>query len=122
MTTTNTKLIDRNNAYVSANAAAEAATEKALALLMSDYQSGSEARILSNLNTYASAVPTSTENSFWTNFQFSDAQGHTGKNYAARISVASNAVFTQLAEQYHPVAGNRGADRRGRPDEQPCRR
>ena len=104
-TATNTKLIDRNNAYVAATTAAEAATEKSLALLTSDYQQGSEALILSNLATYQAAVPTSTESSYWTNFQFSDAQGHTGKNYVGRNSVAPNAVFTQLAEQYAGLSG-----------------
>ena len=104
-TTTNTKLIDRNTAYIASTTAAEAATEKALALLMSDYQQGAEALILSNLSVYQSAVPSSSESSFWTNFQFSDAQGHTGKTYVGRNSAATNAAFIQLAEQYAGLSG-----------------
>ncbi len=104
-TTTNTKLIDRNNAYIAATTAAEAATEKALALLMSDYQQGAEALVLSNLSTYQAAVPATSESSYWTNFQFSDAQGHTGKTYVQRNSVATNAVFMQLSEQYAGLSG-----------------
>lgn len=104
-TTTNTKLIDRNTAYIASTGAAEAATEKALALVMSDYQQGSEALVLSNLAVYQSAVPSSSESSFWTNFQFSDAQGHAGKTYVGRNSAATNAVFMQLAEQYAGLSG-----------------
>ncbi len=104
-TMTSSKLDDRNNLYTATGCAAEAATEKALTRMLVDYQIDSEALVISNMNIYQAAIPTSSENSYWTNFEFSDGQGHVGSNYVARISTNANAVYVQLQSQFAGLYG-----------------
>ena len=104
-TTTNAKLIDRNNAYIAATGAAEASTEKALAMLLSDFQYGAEPRVIANINAYRAAVPNSSESSYWANFQFQDATGNANRNFVGRTSLANNPVFVSLSEQYSGLSG-----------------
>lgn len=101
-TMTVSRLNDRNNTYIMANAAAEAATEKVLARMMLDFESGGLTSITNNLSYYrgSTMVPTSSENSWWTNFVFSDGQGHVNSTYVMQTTTNASAPFVQLETQY----------------------
>src|SRR3954469_12299648 len=83
----------RNNEYYSTVCAAEAATEKVLANISKDYAASGESSVYSRLDTYRGMLPTSTENSYWGNYSFTDANGHTNKTYVTRT----------VAWQYTPL-------------------
>ena len=93
---------ERNNRYFSALSAAEASTEMVLSSMAKDYQSSGEGVVYANLGTYADSYPTSAQNNYWGNFEFSDAQGHVGKTYVTR-SVAW--AYTNLESQYTGLSG-----------------
>ena len=77
-------LNERNNNYVVSCNAAEAAVEKVYARMAYDFQSYGPLRVSNNLSTiYQTSIPTVAENSFWSDFQFSDAQGSVGKTYVS---------------------------------------
>lgn len=99
-TMTNAKLNDRNNAWQSANAAAEAATEKVLSRMMVDFANGGETSLSNNLSTYRATLPTTSENSFWTNFLFSDGNGHNNAMYISRTTTTPNPPYVMLEQQY----------------------
>src|SRR4051794_36075919 len=73
--TTNTKLNDRSNRYGRGVAAGEAAIEKALARMNKDFFDGGGWAVSQNLNTYRATVPTSTDSTYWANWEFSNASG-----------------------------------------------
>ncbi len=100
-TMTEAKLNDRNNAWQSANAAAEAATEKVLSKMMVDFANGGEASLSNNMTTYRTGMlPTTSENSYWTNFMFSDGNGHNNATYVARTTTSPNPQYVMLEQQY----------------------
>jgi hypothetical protein len=97
------KLNDRNNAYLAGTAAAEAATEKAMACMMIDFANGGFSLISNNLTYYmTSSVPLASENSYWTNWQFSDARGNNNRIYVGQYSTNSlnNLPYVQLETEY----------------------
>ena len=100
----NATLNTRNNQYFNTLAAAEAATEKVLAKLAADYQSGGETLVIANSNSYPTIVPTAAENSYWSNFEFSNAQGTTNRTYVQRVTAGSN-TFVPLQSQYSGLSG-----------------
>jgi hypothetical protein len=100
-TMTSAKLDDRNNAWQSANAAAEAATEKVLSRMMVDFANGGETSLSNNLTTYRTGMlPTTNESTFWTNFLFSDGNGNNNATYVARTTTAANPPYVMLEQQY----------------------
>jgi len=82
----NASINDRNNQYTACLYAAEAATEKTISLMKSDFMNGNLTAITNNLGAYRAAVPLASENPYWRNFEFSDGQGHVGSNYVACTS------------------------------------
>jgi hypothetical protein len=88
---TNTRLTDRSNRYTQCVAAAETATEKVMGLVSKDFVSGGQGYVVDNLQTYRSVVPTATDSSFWSDWEFSDACGNTGQTYVD-VGAASNYV------------------------------
>src|SRR5581483_879730 len=94
------KLNDRETAYLMANTAAEAATEKVLSMMMVDFANGGETTLSNKISFYRTMIPTTTENSFWTNFQFSDAQGNANATYVYRTTQTANPPYVQLLQQY----------------------
>jgi hypothetical protein len=104
--TSGSRLNDRNNYYLMGQGAAEAAVEKALARMMVDFDTYGEAQVQSNLSFYStSLLPTTSENSYWSNFVWSDAQGHNNQIYVARQTTAANAPYVALEEQYAGLSG-----------------
>jgi hypothetical protein len=104
-TSSTAMLTDRNNLYTAAGSAADAATEKALSLMMNDFQINGETRVTANLGRYATNIPTASENPFFGNFEFSDAQGHANQTFVQRHDTNANAAFVALQEQYAGLNG-----------------
>ena len=67
----NATVVARNNEYFSTTYAAEAATEKALGAMVHDDQDYGEGTVFTQTGVYAGLIPTSSDNSYWTNYQFS---------------------------------------------------
>jgi hypothetical protein len=74
-TNTSSWVIARNNEYYATSYAAEAATEKALAGMVQDYQNAGWGLVASKLSTYSNAVPNSGDSPYWTNYSFSAGPG-----------------------------------------------
>ncbi|MDB6122472.1 MAG: hypothetical protein JWQ71_1465 [Pedosphaera sp.] len=106
-TATSAKLNDRSNLYINAGAAAEAATEKALALLRTDFDIGGEARVQNSLSKYQTNIPSGSENTNWLSYEFSDAKGHVNQTFVERTSTSSagNASYVALNQQYAGLKG-----------------
>jgi hypothetical protein len=107
-TSSNSKQNDRSIEYFTAVNAAEAATEKIVARMRADYNSGSDSRIVNNLASYRNSYPMAAENDFWSNFSFSDGQGNYGQTY---IQCISNRTYTALQSQYYGLSGWRSVYR-----------
>lgn len=101
-TSTVASLNERNQEFVASLNAAEAATERVVARMRSDYHFGGELAITNNLNSYRTAVPSATEAAYWGRFAFSDAQGGQNRNY---VQLLSSKVYTELQSQYAGLSG-----------------
>jgi hypothetical protein len=99
---TNSKLTDRSNRYSTAIAAGESAIEKILTQMNQDFLDGGESLVVNNLNTYRATYPSSTDSSYWANWEFNDASGHAGQTYVGR-GVSSN--YTVLTGPYSGLSG-----------------
>src|SRR5437879_374848 len=69
----NARLNQRANDYYSAVAAAEAATEKALGQITTDFRTDGDRYLMARLDVYRQAIPN--ESGVWTNFHFMDLSG-----------------------------------------------
>jgi len=74
-TTATAKLNYRNNEYHRAVAAAEAATEKVVASVASDYRDRGEGYVMGSLANYRTRIPTATEYAPSGEFLFQDLSG-----------------------------------------------
>ena len=90
----------RNQVYTTGLYAAEAAIEKVVARMRSDCANG--IAISNNLSIYRTLVPTTAEDPYWGNFQFSDSQGNANATYVQCISNTSYSVLSG------PFAGLQG--------------
>lgn len=99
-TMTGEKLNDRDNGWQAANAGAEAATEKVLSRMMVDFASGGELTLSNNLSLYQAMLPATNENSYWTNFAFSDGNGNNNATYVHRTTTTANPPYVMLSQQY----------------------
>src|SRR5271170_5146980 len=88
------RLTARSNQYVRSVAAAEAATEKVMSALNTDFLSGGEELVDANLTSYRSMVPTSTDSSYWASWQFQDPLGHLNQTYVVEVGVSNFTVLT----------------------------
>ncbi|HLH53689.1 MAG TPA: hypothetical protein VKY92_08740 [Verrucomicrobiae bacterium] len=98
----NERLNQRNNDYMSATTAAEAATEKVLAQITSDFRNFGDGYLQQNIATYRAMVPTSAEIPTATNFDFQDLSGNSG-----HLDVQFNSLngFSIIGSQYGPLHG-----------------
>ena len=94
-TRTSTYLNDRNNEYVANLNAAEAAVEKVAARVKFDFESTGLPQVAANLDIYRSYVPTTGENPYWANYQFTDGQGNNNKTYFNLLSNYSGSLPSQ---------------------------
>jgi hypothetical protein len=89
----NARLIARSNQYTRALAAAEAAAEKINTRMASDYLNGGEVQVVANLPSYRATVPTSSDSSYWNDWEFSDAQGNIGNTLVMQGPVSNYMVL-----------------------------
>src|SRR5439155_17578700 len=101
-TTSNAKLIDRNNQYFATVAAAEAPTEKVLTRMSSDFQNLGPANMSSKVAAYRGTVPTASDNSYWSRFSFSDGAGNANATLVEQVSPWAN---SSLVSQYTGLSG-----------------
>lgn len=107
-TTNNIRLNARNMEYFRTVAAAEAGTEAVISRLTSDYQSGGDALVQNNLESYREVIPTAAEDIHWAQYVFADDLGHLGKT---QIVFVPPSEFRELASQYHGLRGYASAYR-----------
>ena len=103
----------RNNDLNTCANAAEAAVEKVFGRMAYDFQSYGVGRVSDNCNAYvyATNIPTAGEDPYWSNFQFSDGNGHSGQtyvaldyNYSGNLPSAYSGLFTSNAPVYRIVS------------------
>src|SRR2546425_800697 len=97
----------RNNQYWRTITAAEAATEKVLTRLATDFQGANgESAVYSTLTagTYGGVVPTASDNNYWSPYVFSDGQGSNGRVYVNLVA-GSRTNWTSLNSQYSGLFG-----------------
>lgn len=99
---TNHRLMTRHVQYHTAAAAAEAATEKVLSKMISDYKIGGETVVYDNLNSYRTSIPSTNEGAYWKDFVFNDGNGNSNKIFVERIV---SEVYTNLDSQYRGLKG-----------------
>lgn len=98
----NARLTYRSNQYSCSVAAAEAATEKVVSQISRDYLNGGEAMVLANVSAYQQLIPTSTDSSYWTNWEFADGTGQIGRSF---VQVGSSSGYTVLNSTYAGLKG-----------------
>jgi len=76
----------RQSEHYACRAAAEAATEKVVAQLSSDFRSGGHLTVDANLGTYQTLVPSAVENAAWGGYDFLDSAGTPGRLEVGRLS------------------------------------
>lgn len=103
----NTTANVRNNQYFRTVAAAEAATEKVISHLTSDYFDD-DSSIFSNLDHYRAMVPTAAESALWGNYSFSDGEGNVNRTYVEHLPPDE---FRVLDSQYRGLHGYASAFR-----------
>jgi hypothetical protein len=89
-----TRLTYRSIQYTRSIAAAEAATEKVLSRVNQDFLSGGEKLVGDNLASYRLTVPGSSDSSYWNQWEFNDASGHTGQTYVQSPISSTYVIMT----------------------------
>lgn len=98
----------RNGQYNASLYAAEAATERVISRMRYDFLVGGGAdTVTNNLDIYRGYYPgklgsTEDPNGYWSNYQFSDGQGHVNATY---VNSYSNAVWGALDSQFAGLKG-----------------
>lgn len=99
---TNERLSQRNNDYQLAICAAEAATEKVLAQMTTDFRAYGDGYLQEHLGNYRTMTPSPSESGQWTNFDFEDLSGQDGR---VEVQYASLNGFSVVGGQYGPLRG-----------------
>ncbi len=99
---TNTNLNYRYCQSTRSTAAAEAATEKVLSALATDYRNLGEGYVLTNIAYYRGLYPTPSESSTWADYTFMDVQGTTNSTY---VQYAPASIYKVVSEQYNGLRG-----------------
>jgi len=99
--TSTVSLLNLRNTQLSVlNNAAEAATEKVYAKMAWDFQYYGPNQVSSNLTAYRTYVPTTSDNSFWSRIQFSDANGNVNSTYVSFLTNYTGPLPTQYPNQF----------------------
>src|SRR5437588_2907652 len=96
------RLTYRSNQYTRSVAAAEGVTEKVLGQILQDFLSGGEKLVNDNMGLYRQATLSSSESSYWADWEFNDASGHTGQNY---VQQGSSSNYVVLNSTYSGLRG-----------------
>jgi hypothetical protein len=107
-TSTVSKLNNRNNTFSLCNTVAGAAVEKVFARMAYDFQNVGLGQVTNNFTAglYQTNIPTGAENSYWTNFVFSDAQGNSNRiyvNYLTNYGGALPSQYTNISTITAPI-------------------
>ena len=90
----NTQLTYRSIQYNRSVAAAEAATEKVVSQINRDFLYGGESLVINNLSTYRqNTVPSPSDSSYWSTWEFDDGNGNIGQTYVQPGTGASYIVL-----------------------------
>ncbi|HXR07095.1 MAG TPA: hypothetical protein VN765_07180, partial [Candidatus Acidoferrum sp.] len=76
----------RNNEFYATTYAAEGATEKVLAAIVSDYENYGEPIVYSRLATYSNSIPNSSDDPYWANYTFTAGPGQSNLTVINRIN------------------------------------
>src|SRR5258706_1441463 len=98
----NARLTQRHCEYTRSIAAAEAATERVLAAITTDYKNYGQGYVLTNLDFYRRLVPTVAENPDWAGFTFMDVGGRTNRTY---VTYTPSPTFKVVSSQYAGLKG-----------------
>jgi hypothetical protein len=101
---TNMRQNERSNDYYLAVAASEAATEKVLSAVTTDYRDYGIGYVVQQLPTYRASTPSASEDQNWTNFSFSDLSGQADH---IEVQYAPLSGFLPLSGQYGPLRGTK---------------
>lgn len=99
---TNASLTQRNNQYFASVEASEAATEKVIAELTSDFLGNGAATVSGKMSVYHSRTPQASENSRWNKFSFKDKKGNSS---STEVDLISDWATTALISQYQGLTG-----------------
>src|SRR2546429_1342532 len=77
----NTKLTERSNGYMRSVSAAEAATEKVVSRISSDFLIGGDKLVSDSVPNYRLVTPTTSDSTYWANWEFNDASGNIGQTF-----------------------------------------
>ena len=95
-----TRLTHRSVQYTKAVAAAEAGTEKVITRMTQDFLTGGDKLVADNAASYRLVVPTATDSSYWSDWEFNDAAGQIGQTFIQAGSstnyVVLNSTFSGL--------------------------
>ena len=98
----NSTLTNRRNAYYDAMEASEAATEKVISEMTSDFLNSGAATVSGKNSVYHGRIPLSSENARWNKFQFKDEQGNKD---STEVDLISDWASTNLISQYQGLKG-----------------
>src|SRR6185503_10095788 len=98
----NSALTNRRNAYYDAMEASEAATEKVIAELTSDFLNSGAATVSGKNSVYKTRIPNSSENARWSKFRFNDQKGNKD---STEVDVIADWASTNLISQYQGLSG-----------------
>ncbi len=91
----NTRLTHRTIQYHRSVAAAEAATEKVVSQMARDFLIGGDKQVADNLVSYRSIVPTGSDSSYWSSWEFNDTA--TAGQTSVLVGAATNYVLANSA-------------------------
>jgi hypothetical protein len=92
-----TRLTHRSIQHTRSIAAAEAATEKVVGRITQDFVTGGDKAVNDSLDSYRMTVPTSSDSSYWSQWEFNDAIGNASRTY---VQAANSNSFIVLSAPY----------------------
>ena len=101
--TTSNTINQRNNQYFRTLAAAEAASEKVISQMASDYQNQGDPLVTAHLDNYRHAVPLTNESTTWSGYEFKDGQGNLNRTYVEYVPPTH--AYVLLNSQYSGLYG-----------------
>jgi hypothetical protein len=99
-TSTVAKLNLRSNQLSVLDNAAEAATEKVYAIMAHDFAAYGPGLVSNNVASYRTNYPSASDNPYWANFNFSDAQGNANSTYVAFVTNYTGPLPTQYSNDF----------------------
>jgi hypothetical protein len=99
-TSTIANLNMRSSQFSVLNNAAEAATEKVYSLMAHDFSAYGAGYVSNSLSLYATNYPNASDNPYFANFTYSDAQGNLNRTYVTLLTNYTGPLPTQYTNQF----------------------